>query len=256
MTANPPPAHERRLYVSWREPSGTIHPVGLLIRREEGADERYMFSYLKLAERLDEFMPLPGLPELHERYESNELFPVFANRLMPRSRPEFDALAARADLSGDADPFEVMARTGGRRATDRIEVFAGPERTAEGRSTCLFFVRGIRHVEGAEGVIPSLHPGDHLAVVDDAENEFNPRAVLIDATDGRRIGWLPDYLVDHVHDLRLLNGSDPVVVVEHVNDDRTPPHLRLLCRLEAPWPDGYEPFSDAVFQPLVDVERR
>jgi hypothetical protein len=62
-----------------------------------------------------------------------------------------------------------------------------------------------------------------------------------------------DYLVDHIHELRQLNGHDPRVVVEHVNDRTSAPHLRLLCRLSAPWPQGYQPFSNAQFQPLVDL---
>lgn len=97
---------------------------------------RYSFAYLKLAERLAHFEPLPGLPDVHRRYDSDQLFPVFANRVMPRRRPDYDLFTARLDLTGDADPFEVLARSGGRRATDRIEVFAAPQRTAEGRARC------------------------------------------------------------------------------------------------------------------------
>lgn len=256
MTVSATERHqERHLFVSWRDPdSGSIHPVGRLVRRVSAAGERFTFAYLKLAQNLSGFEPLPGLPDLYHRYDSPRLFPVFANRMMPRSRPEFDMLAARVDLSGDADPFEVLARAGGRRATDRIEVFLGPERTAEGHSRVLLFARGIRHVAGAADAVSSLHPGDELALVDDPDNIYNPRAIVLRVSDGQPVGWIPDYLVEHVHELRDLNGSDPVVSVEHVNDESAPPHMRLLCRLTAPWPHGYEPFSDAVFQPLASVD--
>lgn len=70
---------------------------------------------------------------------------------------------------------------------------------------------------------------------------------------GRRLGWVPDYLVDHVRDLRTLNGHDPEVTVEHVNGPAAPPHMRLLCRLSAPWPVGYQPFSGPEFQTFVDL---
>lgn len=245
---------ERSLFVSWRDPeSGSIHPIGRLVRRVSSDGETFSFAYLKLAETLDRFSPLGGLPDLHRRYDSEWLFPVFANRLMPRSRPDYDALASRLDLSGDADPFEVLARTGGRRATDRIEVFAGPERTSAGQSTVLFFARGIRHIDGAPEAVATLRPGDHLTLVDDSENQHNPRAVLLRISDGRRIGWIPDYLVDHVHDLRELNRAEPIVVVEHVNGADAAPHMRLLCRHLAPWPAGYEPFSGPDFQTLADL---
>ncbi|CAN5294801.1 hypothetical protein BH18ACT4_BH18ACT4_14640 [soil metagenome] len=247
-------ARQRSLFVSWRDPDvGSIFPIGRLIRRIGPEGERYSFAYLKRAERLDRFEPLPGLPNLHDRYDSDRLFPVFANRVMPRSRPDYDLLASRVDLEGDADPFEVLARTGGRRATDRIEVFAGPERTVEGESRALFFARGIRHVDGAADAVATLRPGDRLALVDDTQNELNPRAMLLRISDGRQVGWIPDYLVDHVYELRELNGADAIVVVEHVNDDAVAAHMRLLCRLRAPWPDGYVAFSGPDFQPLVDL---
>lgn len=257
MTSAPEILRERRLFVSWRDPEvGSIYPVGCLVRRVGAAGERYSFAYLKAAEGLERFEPLPGLPELHDRYDSDRLFPVFANRIMPRSRSDFDLLARRVDLSGDADPFEVLARSGGRRATDRIEVFAGPERTATGESTLLFFVRGIRHLAGAVEAVASLAPGDLLVLADDPTNAYNPRAMLLRASDGAHVGWVPDYLVDHVHELhelRELNGEDPRVIVEHVNGTDVAAHLRLLCRLASPWPEGYVPFSGASFQALADL---
>lgn len=228
-------------------------PVGILVRRCEIDGERYIFAYLKVAESLEGFVPLPGLPDLHRRYESRRLFSVFAIRVMPRSRPDYDALATRVHLSGDADPFEVMARSGGRRATDRIEVFSGPQRSASGESTSPFFARGIRHTPGTAEAVDDLRAGDELILVDDPTNAFNSRAVLLHAQDQRAVGHAPDYLVEHIHELRQLNGHDPRVVVEHVNDRASAPHLRLLCRLSAPWPEGYQPFSDAQFQPLADL---
>lgn len=253
MTTEAPAVHEERLYVTWREPSGSIHPIGLLVRRVDGESEHFRFAYLKMAETLDEFQPLAGLPDLHRLYESDALFPVFAHRVMPRTRPEFDALARRVQLGADADPFEVLARSGGRRATDRVEVFAPPRLTDDGRSSCFFFVRGIRHLPDAAPVVAALRPGEVLDLVDDPDNRYNARAVLLGA-DGTAIGWLPDYLVDHVHQLRGLNGTDPTVIVEHVNDESSPSHQRVLCRLDAPWPlPSFEPFYDARFEPLADL---
>ncbi len=244
---------ERSLFASWRDPAGSIHPVGRLVRRIGPEGEHFSFGYLKLAERLADFERLPGLSDLHQRYDSDRLFPVFLNRVMPRSRPDYDLLASRVDLTGDADPFEVLARTGGRRATDRIEMFAAPERTPEGDSCVLFLVRGIRHLEGASEAVESLRVGDRLVLVDHPDNPYNARAVLLRATDGRQVGWVPDYLVEHVHELRDLNGVDPELRVEHMNDQSVAAHMRLLCRLQAPWPTGYVPFSGPEFQTLVDL---
>ncbi|HUP68220.1 MAG TPA: hypothetical protein VM142_00220 [Acidimicrobiales bacterium] len=253
MTDLPDVNQERRLFVSWQDPAGSIHPIGCLVRRVGPEGETYRFAYLKMAESLEGFEPLPGLPDLHQRYESTRLFPVFANRVMPRTRPDFDLLASSVDLGGDADPFEVLARSGGRRVTDRIEVFAPPERTVDGTSTVLFLVRGIRHVPGAADAVAALAVGDRLVLAEERDNAFNPRAILVRVSDGRQVGWLPDYLVEYLHELGQLIGEHPVVTVEHVNDITVATHLRLLCRLRAPWPAGYVPFADATFQPLAPM---
>ena len=67
---------------------------------------------------------------------------------------------------------------------------------------------------------------------------------------GHRVGWVPDCLVETVHELRDL-GSAVEIVADHVNPATSPPHMRLLCRLRAPWPDGYEPLSGPEYQPIA-----
>lgn len=126
-----------------------------------------------------------------------------------------------------------------------------PIRTVTGGLTSLFFVRGIRHVDGAADAVEILRTGDLLAVVEEPDNDVNPRAILLNSKTDERVGWVPDYLVDLMHELREFNGGWPEISVEHVNSAMTPPHLRLLCRLTAPWPRGYEPFSGAKFAAMV-----
>ncbi len=83
------------------------------------------------------------------------------------------------------------------------------------------------------------------------ENDFNPRAVLLATSWGASVGWVPEYLLDTVHELRQLVGAMAVVVsAEHVNPPRVVSHMRLLCRLTAPWPKGYQPMSDGEFEPI------
>lgn len=259
---------ERRLYATWRHPGGLIHPVGILTRRvsaQQGVDGlsqpdaneqndgevSFRFVYMKAAEHLKGFIDLPGLPDLHRVYESEHLFPVFRNRQMPRRRPDYPEYVAELDLDTDTDPFEVLARSEGHRATDRIEVFAHPERTPDGDLTTLFFARGIRHLDGAGEAVFSVKPGDALELQDEPDNRVNPHALLISNRTGARVGWVPNYLVDMIHELRDSFGVDVDITAEHVNGETTPPHMRLLCRLRAPWPEGYEPLSAPEFQPIV-----
>ena len=241
---------ELRLYATWRNPEGLIRPVGVLTRLSTAAGQSYRFVYLKSAEQFDGFRCLPGLPNLHHAYESESLFPVFRNRIMPRSRPDYGDFVRRLDLDVDTDPFEVLIRSEGWRATDRVEVFAHPERTPDGALTTLFFVRGIRHLDGAAAAVDEVQAGDVLELVDEPNNSVNPRAILVSTRTGRRVGWAPDCLLETIHQLRDLDA--PIeVTAEHVNPDTSPPHMRLLCRLRAPWPDGYEPLTDPEYQPMA-----
>ena len=110
-------------------------------------------------------------------------------------------------------------------------------------------------VEGASWVelVARLSEGQSLAIVDDPDNPVNGRALLLAGDDQEQIGWVPDYLVEHFHDLRDLNGANPAVRVEHINGPDVAPHMRVLCRVTAPWPDGYQPFSSIEVQPIVTL---
>ena len=242
---------ESSLYVTWRHPEGLIHPVGLLTRRESNGSETYRFVYLKHSESLEGFQCLPGLPDLHEVYKSSSLFPVFRNRQMPRRRPDYGQYVRKLDLDIDTDPFEVMARDHGRKLTDRIEVFAPPTRTDGTKLTTLFFARGIRHLEGASEAVGGVRPGDALALLDDPTNKANPLAIRIIAPERKPVGWVPGYLLETVRELRERTGESGIsITAHHVNPPDVAPSMRLICRLTAPWPDGYEPLSGPEFQPI------
>lgn len=245
---------ERRLYVAWRRPDGLIVPVGCLTERAaKRAGTTFSFVYLKAAELEADFVPLPGLPDLHRCYGSDELFPVFANRVMPRERPDYGAFVEHLDLTVEADPFEVLGRSDGVRVTDRIEVFAAPERNDAGDLTTLFFARGIRHLPGASETAATLEVGDALQLEHEEDNPVTSRALLLNTRTHEAVGWVPHYLLDLFADIELINGAGPRVTVAHVNPPSVGPHLRVLCRAEAPWPDQYQPFSGPQFQPLAAV---
>lgn len=233
---------ERRLFVAWRSPQRQIVPIGELLQIEDETGRRHEFAYLKAAEfTLDQYR-LPGFPDLSVRYTSNTLFPTFANRTMPRHREDYDAFVSRLGLCSPVDPFEVMERSGGRRQTDRIEVFGEPA-YEHGLLTAHFFLRGIRHIEGAEERVAQLAVGEQLGIRTDPDNPVNPLALTLHDKEDDLLGYLPDYLVDTAHELKDLNGPLPTITVEHVNDRNTPFHMRLLCTLTSPWPNSYQPFA-------------
>ena len=245
------------LFVTWRsggESRGHWGPVGRLDRDESG----YRFVYLKGARTLPGFVPFAGMPDLEQVYQSDDLFPLFANRLLARSRPKYQAYLSWSGFErGQApDPIAILGVTAGRRATDQVEVFPCPVKGRDGRYQCDFFVHGLRwSAQAALDAVATLKPGDELALSPEPDNaqDANAVAVLTAATrDGQRIGYVPRYLCADVLALQALVGAEQVsVCVRRVNSDAPMQH-RLLCRLSSPWPESFEPCSGDEYTPIVD----
>lgn len=76
----------KALFVAWQDPaSRSWAPVGRLTR--EG--EFYHFVYTRGATEVPNFMPFGRMTDLDAEYVSTELFPLFANRVLSRTRPEY-----------------------------------------------------------------------------------------------------------------------------------------------------------------------
>lgn len=194
--------------------------------------------------------PLVSFPDLDVTYRSDSLPALFSNRVLPLSRPDYPAFVSELGLTKDANVLQVLSRSGGRRATDEMEVFSPPTETADGTSEMHILVRGVRHVEGAEEAIENLCTGQRLLVLRDEQNPHGTHAKLL-RTDGgtKLVGYLPDYLAQAL-DLRDEAGlSDLFVTVEKVNPPPAPLHHRLLCRVT--FPTSGVLFKGATTRPLA-----
>ena len=238
------------LYLAWRQLDLRWWPIGQLTRQ----GREYVFSYTKGALSAEKagFHPLLTFPDRDKVYVSKELFPLFANRLPPKSRPDYDDFVGWLDLGArEADPMVLLARSGGRRETDMFEVFPVPERDTDGRYRSTFFVHGIRHrpVESQEEAA-RLQPGVRLELSPEPTNAADPLALRVLST-GTHLGFVPRYLCQDVHDLRAAGGHPGIsAVVQRVNLSPTPMQFRVLCRVEAPWPAGFRPLASPDFEPL------
>lgn len=219
----------RRLLLIWQHPvTRRLIRVGELEQRGDG----FAFRYLPGAHE-DGFYPLVQFPEFSREYVSSSLPPFFANRVMSRSRasyPDFRHWLGLEDSGADT-PFEVLVRTGGPRATDTFHIVDDLSHSDSGRVTSRFLASGVRHIEGASGRLESLDEGQVLLLRDEPGNVVNQRAILIDVRDGEAVGYVPDWLLEDVHDLRSKAASFSVVA-ERVNP-LAPSHMQLLCRIEA-----------------------
>jgi hypothetical protein len=115
-----------------------------------------------------------------------------------------------------------------------------------------FFLHGLRHMpEAARTRVLTLQPDEPLFPMLDVCNPVDPNAVALrDENERVMLGYIPRYLA---HDgWKLFQDCDPdyiKVFVHRVNKD-APLQQRLLCRMHACWPDGFEPCSGEEFQPI------
>lgn len=210
--------------------------VGFLTCREDGYEFRYVQSTKVL-------QPLLGFEDLTRSYFSSDMFPLFAERIMSARRPDRASYLEALDLSEDSEPWEVLMRSGGRRAGDTIEVVPEPSVNPDGSSTCTFLVHGVRHC-GAEASIAicDLRSGDQLQLRWEPENPVNERAVLVLSDTGVAVGYVPDPLVDYVH--TVMRAGEHRLTVVRANGPEVGSHLRLLVRLEGYVPVGYVAFGE------------
>lgn len=242
------------LLVAWRGGTperGTWQPVGRL----EHDGGLYRFVYTRGATMLPGFQPFSGMENLEEVYESEEIFPVFANRLLPKSRPEYEAFLRWGGFSPDnpPDPISLLGVTEGRRQTDSIEVFPCPVPDSYGCYLNKFFVHGLRWMPAASHErVARLADGEKLYPMPDLCNENDPEAVALRTGDPDRVlvGYVPRYLARDVR--KLIGECKPEfisVFAERLNKD-APLQQRLLCRMNTCWPQGFLPCDDEAFRPI------
>jgi hypothetical protein len=242
------------LFVAWQEPqSRRYYPVARLVAGVGDAHDLFEFSYIRGAEDAakEGFQPFLAFPLMESVYRSRELFPFFTNRLMSPNRPDFATHIRRLGLDADADPMLILARSGGTRATDSLELFQLPVwDESVGCYQNFFWMHGFRHLApDQQGRIAALASGDELMARQEPTNSFDPRALQLFSPDGVFVGYIPRYLAsDAVH---LLQSCEYFkVFVERVNHDPAPTQQRLLCRLVSCWPEGFVPCAQEVYQPI------
>lgn len=241
----------KSLFVAWKPPDSAKgwRPVGRL----EHEGDLYRFWYTRGARKGD-FRGFANMDRFDQIYESEELFPLFANRLLSSSRPEYEHYLSWSgfDLENPPDPIMVLGVTEGIRQTDAVEVFPCPMPDAEGCYFNKFFLHGIRWLpDAAAERVGRLVEGEPLKLMLDLQNDFDPQAVAVRTESDRTlIGYFPHYLANEVWQLAQGCGVDFIdLAVDRVNRD-APLQNRLLCRMRACWPDGFQPCGGEDFEPI------
>jgi hypothetical protein len=224
-------------------------PVARL-RREHG---QYRFVYTRGCRQVPEFEGFGRLDDLSAEYVSHELFPLFANRVLSKTRPEYQRYMNWLGLNpAEVDVLEELGRTGGLRATDGLELISCPEPTDDRHYEIRFFARGVRHLGAdAQMAVGQLQVGERLFLVRDVQNEADGLALMLRTGDPvQLVGYVPRYYsADLARLLDMVGPQEVAVYVDGVNND-APLQYRLRCRLTAPWPEGFAACEAPEFQPL------
>ena len=243
----------RTVFLAWQDKkSRQWFPVGRLDADVSALS--FCFRYTGGANRAGKeagFPLLIGFPDLHKAYRSPELFPVFQNRVMNRTRPDFADYLRQLDLPEGADPIEILSVNGGSRVTDTYEVFPKLVKRKDGSATCRFFLHGWRYVcSAAQERLNKLTPGEDLYMTLEPANPAAGLAVQMQTTDYHMIGWTPRYLV---HDLAPAMMKAPHAYkakVVGVNPQPAPSKQRVLIEMTGNW-GNHEPMTSEDFEPLV-----
>jgi hypothetical protein len=244
------------LFLAWQDPnSRSWFPIGRLTF--DGA--RYQFVYtqgVKEAQNTCCFTPLSSFPHLEQVYTSTHLFPVFSNRLMSRSRPDYANFLQWLNIpAAEADPLAILSRSGGQRETDSLTVFPGPEPDAAGQYQLHFFAHGLRHLpESAIERINRSEPGEKLWLAHEFQNPYDFQALTLHTEDHYLVGYCPRYLRSEVFQLLWQYPSSVDLRVDRVNLPPTPLQFRLLCRITALCKDDFRPFTSPEYQPLIEED--
>lgn len=241
------------LFVAWQQPdSGEWIPVARL----ERADNIYRFSYTQGVFRSRGFQPFNGMNKLDAVYESTVLFPLFSNRLINKSRPEFKEYLRWLGLPNMVDePMAILALTGGIRGTDSIELFQPPGVTDDGRYNLEFFARSLSHLpKETIDLIGALKPGARLFLMRDGQNTFDPFALALRTESPSFFaGYCPKYYGKDLGTLLTDQNNALEVRVKCVNLD-APLNMRLLCSVTAKLPIEFSPLgNEQDFKPVANT---
>lgn len=245
----------KALFVAYQD---TVSRTWTPVARLTHDGKFYHFVYTYGAKNLANFLPFGRMVKLDAEYVSEEIFPLFANRLLPKSRPEHKDYLSWLGLSGVShNALEELARTGGLRATDTLELIPCPEPTSSNQYEVYFFCRGLRHLPGeSQARSLTLNEGDRLYLMQDIQNS-NDDMALVMRTDVpvTLVGYVPRYYSAEFSRLISLVGEKATkVTVEKVNSD-APIQYRVLCKLTAPWPMQFQPCQDGPYKVVPPVRK-
>lgn len=217
-------------FLAWQAPdTKDWHVVGEL----EARANDYAFRYTQGALSSDKFIPFTGMEQLEKTYVSNDLFPLFQNRLLSSKRHEYPKFISWLGLDeNQASPINVLGRSGAMRTTDKLQMFNKILVNDNGRFEHIFFAHGLGYLsDSAKSRVNSLTKGESLKLCIDCQNDYDNHAVIIRAdAPSEIIGYCPRFMARQISLLLLDVESSLTICVEKLSSD-APANYRLMCRV-------------------------
>lgn len=253
----------RDLLVLWQHPdTREITAIGRLAHDSD----TYSFAYTRGAASIQGFRPLPGLENLRQRYESQQLPPIFGQRVMEPDRPDYTEYLLTIGLDpATATPWEQIVQSGGARAGDTLQFMQVPT-VSDGRARARFLANGVRHIPDRdrtlngrtlrvsaaqhEAALRSLSPGEALPVTAETDNPEDAHATLVTVDGCSPLGYVPRVLSASIRE--LMDAADVSLTVARVGAPDAPAHLRLVLDLDLAAPPKFEFDRAGRWVPLSD----
>lgn len=244
----------KELFLLWQTPSNNKWlPIAKLLYDAK----EYFFKYTigaEWARNKENFIAFSQMNDFKKIYKSDELFPLFKNRLLPKTRPEYQKYLNWLDLDeNNYSYFEELSRTGGSKATDSFRILQIPE-NKNGKYEVSFFISGIRDLTpNSINRIDRLEKNSSLYLMRDIQNKFDSSALVLRTDDPAEIvGYCPAFFVDEFNKLIDINHAENVKIsVVKVNSE-APLQFRLLCKLSTLWPSDFISFDQEAFQTIIN----
>ncbi len=248
----------KSLFLAWQAPEGSKRsrawfPVGRLDAEPQAPHYRFRYTQGALnAHQELGFGPLLAFPDFQQDYQSQDLFPLFQNRVISPKRQDFREYIEWLDLDlGHADPVSILSVSGGERVTDDLEVFPKAVIEPDGHFRIRFFLHGLRHLgESAIERASRLELGEALRVFVELNNPATRLAVPLLTEDYQMIGWAPRYLVQDLIGC-VPHAPELTAQIGRINSD-APLNQRILVDYVGRAPAGYQPMSSPDFKPLFE----
>lgn len=223
----------KKLFLAWKDPQ-TCRWFSIGKLTFDGKSYHFVYTHgVKKAQAESNFKLLHSFPERDRVYTSSGVFPFFSNRLMRPNRPDYQDYIQWLNIPQNEDePMAILARSGGRKATDTFELFPYPGLNKDGFYHFYFFSQGLRYMpECSIERVKHLKPKEGLYLTRDFQNPYDDKALLLRTEECHSIGYFPQYLAADLVFVLQQKPQSVCACVERVNPAPTPIQFRLLCSL-------------------------